>query len=111
MLFRSQAYCSALPVEYCSHPEGLWESFARLILEASYEATICAAILNSRRTGNNRVFLTFLGGGAFGNPDSWITAAIERSLRLYRGFDLNVGLVSYAHSRPKAQKIVDAFSG
>ena len=60
----SQAYCSALPVAYSKHSSDLWADFARLVLEASYEATICTAILNWRSTGNNRMFLTLLGGGA-----------------------------------------------
>jgi hypothetical protein len=31
----SQAYCSALPVAYSSHPHSLWAEFAQLVLEAS----------------------------------------------------------------------------
>ncbi len=43
-------------------------AFARLILwEVAYEATICTAILNAMSHGRNRLFLTLLGGGAFGN--------------------------------------------
>ena len=75
----TQAYCSALPVAYSQHPSDLWESFARLVLEASYEATVCAAILNVQETENKRVFLTLLGGGAFGNRTGWIMASIERA--------------------------------
>ena len=41
----SQTYCSALPVAYCDHPATLWAGFAGLVLEASYEATLCAARL------------------------------------------------------------------
>ena len=59
----SQAYCSALPVAYSECPPEDWEEFARLILEATYEATLCAALVNARKTGNNRVFLTLVGGG------------------------------------------------
>ena len=33
----SQAYCSALPVAYSHIESSSWESFARLILEATYE--------------------------------------------------------------------------
>ena len=74
----SQAYCSALPVAYSCHSSTLWAEFARLVLEASYEATICTAILNSVRNGNNRLFLTLLGGGAFGNETDWIVGGIQR---------------------------------
>ncbi len=104
----SQVYCSALPVAYCSHPANLWECFARLILEASYEATICATILNSRMTGSNKVFLTFVGGGAFGNPDIWITGAIQRALEIYKNYDVDVALVSYGRSSEQARLIVNS---
>jgi hypothetical protein len=90
----SQAFCSALPVAYCSPAPKYWEKFARLILEATYEATMWAAVLNATR-GSNIVLLTSVGGGAFGNDDSWIEDALRRSLELASGFDLDVRLVSY----------------
>ena len=52
----SQVYGSALPVAYSSHSPDLWEGFARLVLEASYEATIGGAILNRRSTGKTVCF-------------------------------------------------------
>ena len=91
----SQIYCSALPVAYSPLPLHLWERFAKLILEAAYEATICTAIINAQTNGNNRLFLTLLGGGAFGNATDWITDSIQRSLRFYQDFDLDVRIVSY----------------
>ena len=106
----SQAYCSALPVAYSKHPSGLWENFARLILEAAYEATICAAILNSRSTGNNLVFLTMLGGGAFGNEPIWITEAIARSLTLYEDSNIEIRIVSYGWSNEDVRKLAEQFS-
>ena len=96
----SQAYCSALPVAYSRHPASLWANFALLVLEASYEATFCAAIVNFQRTGNNRLFLTLLGGGAFGNETDWIVRAIKRSVELYREHGLDVAIVSYGSSKP-----------
>lgn len=102
----SQAYCSALPVGYCPHPSSLWADFARLVLEAAYEATMCAAILNSKRNGNNRLYLTLLGGGAFGNETEWIIAGIRRAFNLYRDADLDVAIVSYGSSNPYVQAIV-----
>ena len=68
---------------------------AKLVLEAAYEATICIAILNVDRNRNNRLFLTRLGGGAFGNNPDWITNAISRSLELYSDSGLDVAIVSY----------------
>jgi len=102
----SQAYCSALPVAYSQHPSHLWAAFARLILEAAYEATICTAILNSMRHGSNRLFLTLLGGGAFGNDTAWITRAIQRALRLYKDVELDVAIVSYGSPNPYVQQLV-----
>jgi hypothetical protein len=91
----SQAYCSAMPVAYTPHTKELWAPLAKLVLEAAYEATICAAILNGYRNRNNRLFLTRLGGGAFGNSPDWITDAISRSLELYSDSGLDVAIVSY----------------
>lgn len=82
----SQAFCSALPIAYNDHPVEAWEPFARLVLEAAYEATLRAAATQ----GNGCVFLTSLGGGAFGNPKPWIYDAIDRALNLcaYDGLDV-----------------------
>jgi hypothetical protein len=102
----SQAYCSALPVAYSNHSSYFWADFAKLILEASYESTFCAAILNSRKTGNNSVFLTLLGGGAFGNETDWIVRAIKRAIEMYIDFGLDVAIVSYGSSKSEIQKLV-----
>jgi hypothetical protein len=103
----SQAYCSALPVAYSDHVSNLWVEFARLVLEASYEATICTAILNSMRYGNNRLFLTLVGGGAFGNETTWILEAIQRALNLYKHADLDVAIVSYGSSNQYIRRLVN----
>ncbi len=105
----SQAYCSALPVAYSPHASNLWQEFARLILEASYEATLCTAILNSTRNGNNKLFLTLLGGGAFGNETDWIIGGIQRALNLYRHIDLDVAIVSYGASKQYVQQLVTQY--
>ena len=94
----TQAYCSALPVAYSPIGETMWFEFANMVLEASYEAFFCAAVLNAKATGNNKVFLTLLGGGAFGNPVDWIFSAITRSLEKFQGFDLDISIVSYGRS-------------
>lgn len=101
----SQAYCSALPVAYSFHPASLWKDFASLVLEASYEATFCAAIVNFERTGDNRLFLTLLGGGAFGNETDWIVRGIKRSVELYGDHGLDVAIVSYGSSKRYIQKL------
>lgn len=76
------------------------------MLEAAYEATFCAAALNSIRTLNRRVFLTLLGGGAFGNESDWILAAIERSLNLFSQISLEVAIVSYRTSNPEIRRLL-----
>lgn len=91
----SQAFCSALPVAYNALPSKRWARFARLVLEAAYEATLLAAAINRQRTGVATVFLTRLGGGAFGNEAGWITAAIRRGLGQVNDAGLDVRLVSY----------------
>jgi hypothetical protein len=91
----SQAYCSALPVNYSSVPRSRWQGFATLVLEATYEATMLAAVLNARQGGCRTVYLTRVGGGAFGNDLLWINQAIERSVRMVRHFDLDIRLVSH----------------
>lgn len=106
----SQAYCSALPVAYSSLPANLWRNFAQLVLEASYEATLCAAILNRENTGNNNVYLTLIGGGAFGNEADWIIASMKRVLKIYAGHNLNVTIVSYGRSNPHVQQLISYFS-
>jgi hypothetical protein len=104
----SQAYCSALPVSYSSHPTGLWEPFARFILEGAYEATLRAAHLNAERTGNNTVFLTLLGGGAFGNETDWILDSLERALHACAPLDLDVAVVSYGGANSNLHPLLDS---
>jgi hypothetical protein len=104
----TQAFCSALPVAYTRVPQALWPIFASLVLEAAYEATMAAAVLNAKRGASNVVLLTQLGGGAFGNHDDWIYAATRRSLEMMRESDLDVKLVSYGTpSRAIAQLAED----
>lgn len=106
----SQAHCSALPVAYSSHSSDLWQHFARLVLEASYEAVICAAVLNQESTGNNSVYLTLLGGGAFGNETDWIIGSIRRALMIYARHNIDVAIVSHGSSKPHVQQLVSQFS-
>jgi len=70
----SQAFCSALPVACTAVPSRHWKAFASPVLEAAYEATMWAAVLNSARGASNVVLLTSLGGGAFGNDEDWTLA-------------------------------------
>jgi hypothetical protein len=93
----SQAFCSALPVAYyrSSVPTPHWEAFGSLVLQAAYEATILAAVLNAQRGASNVVLLTELGGSSFGNEGRWIHGAMRRALEMMSGFELDVRLVSF----------------
>ncbi len=104
-----QVYCSAMPVAYSSVDADLWAPLAQIVMDAAYEATLLAAIRNAAQTGNNRVFLTMLGGGAFGNRQDWIEAAVLRALRLHATSGLDVHLVSYGQSSALARHIIAAF--
>jgi hypothetical protein len=86
----SQAFCAALPVPYGRPPASAWVPFARLVLEAAYEATLLAGVLNHRRGASSQVLLTRLGGGAFGNEAIWIQRAHDRALQLTAGMGLDV---------------------
>ncbi len=93
----NQVYCAALSCGYSGVDNKFWEPLARIILEATYEATLLAAIqmalasacsdsgdLNRKEDEDkevpHRVYLTFLGGGVFRNESAWIAQAIGRAL-------------------------------
>jgi hypothetical protein len=105
----SQAFCSALPVAYSRIPPNHWQPFGTLILEAAYEATMWATVLNAERGASNVVFLTLLGGGAFGNDAGWIHAAMRRALKIMRPFELDVRLVCYSSPSKELLAIAEEF--
>lgn len=105
----SQIYCSAMPVTYTRHAPDLWAPLARLILEAAYEATLCAAVINRARTGCQQLFLTLLGGGAFGNNPDWIFHAIRRALDMFSDSGLDVAVVSYGASNNGVRRLVKGY--
>lgn len=107
--FVSQAFCSALPVAYGDVPSSYWAPFAKLVLEAAYEATMWAAALNAQRGMSNVVLLTSLGGGAFGNNKDWIDAAMRHGLKKVSKLDLDVRLVSYDVPTPEFLQIEKDF--
>lgn len=106
----SQAFCSALPIGYSRLPSRSWERFARLVLEATYEATLLAAAEQVADGGSNVVLLTRVGGGVFGNEASWIDHAIERALGIVQDAGLDVRFVGYRDVDPGAQDIIDRWN-
>ncbi len=105
----SQAFCSALPVSYTDVPSVHWKSFASLVLESAYEATIWAAVCNAQRGVSNIVLLTRLGGGAFGNDHEWIHSAMRRALHLAKRFELDVRIVSYGAPPSELIRMAEEF--
>ena len=73
-----QVYCSACSCSYSGMSNQLWQQFARLVLQANYEATLLAAA--SHVQGSGHVFLTFIGGGVFRNDMNWIVEAIAKAV-------------------------------
>lgn len=106
----TQVFCSALPVAYSGLPANLWKRFASLVLEATYEATLLAASLRQASTGCGIVFLTRVGGGAFGNDGAWIDQAMVRALRRVQDRPLDVRLVSFGAVSPGSEAIARTFS-
>lgn len=103
----SQAYCAALPLAYSSVEANSGELFARIILEATYEATLYAALINLDKTNSNKVYLTFVGGGAFGNKPDWILESIFKAIHKFKNTPLDVGIVSYRNSNPKLRELIN----
>jgi hypothetical protein len=108
-LLVSQAFCSALPVSYTRVAPSCWRAFASLVLEAAYEATMWAAVDNAQRGGSNVVLLTSLGGGAFGNDESWICAAMARALEMTSNVAVDVRIVSYGATGAALLQVAKAF--
>ena len=102
----SQVFCSALPVAYSVLSAETWERFARLVLEATYEATFCAAMINREKTGSNKLYLTLVGGGAFGNKKEWIFDAVTQAAKRYPNAGLEVAFVSVGRSNSELSNVL-----
>jgi hypothetical protein len=98
----TQTYNSAISVAYSRCSESEWAPLAKLVLDASYEATLLVGILNAARVSSlygtlPPVLLTKVGGGVFGNLSEWIQSAIiggcQRVAKF--GVPLDVRVVHY----------------
>lgn len=103
----TQVYCSALPVSYATTDARKWEKFAKLILDATYEATMLAAIENREKTDNNKVYLTLVGGSAFGNKPEWIIDAVVNNLRKFENNGLEFYFISHRQPNRSVGKIIE----
>eukprot|EP00930_Biecheleria_cincta_P086750 TRINITY_DN75_c0_g1_i1.p1 TRINITY_DN75_c0_g1~~TRINITY_DN75_c0_g1_i1.p1 ORF type:complete len:372 (+),score=63.18 TRINITY_DN75_c0_g1_i1:130-1245(+) len=111
----TQAYCSAISVSYSGQgrcPQK-WMPFAQLILEATYEATLYAAVENylrhPQKPGAHKVFLTAVGGGVFGNEMSWVYEAMKKSFHKFHNVGLEINLVSFGGSTPEFAQLQREF--
>lgn len=98
-----------MPVAYSSRTSKEWEEFARFVLDGAYEATVLSAVQNLEETGCNILCLTLLGGGAFGNETTWISAAIIRALSIVQDAGLDIRIVSYGRSSAEVRRLVEVF--
>lgn len=103
----TQVYCSALPVAYHNIDTSKWEIFAQFILNAAYEATFAAAVLNK---SSNKLYLTLVGGGAFGNNKVWILNAISRAIEIYKNHDLDISIVSFQSADADIDSMIKSLS-
>ena len=104
----TQVYCSALPVAYSNIEVIYWEYFSRLILEATYEATLYVAIENLKTYGSNLVYLTLVGGGAFGNEEHWILDSLIKTIIKFKNVPLDIRVVSYGRSNQNLIRCINA---
>jgi hypothetical protein len=66
-------------------------------------------VLNALRGASDVVLLTRLGGGAFGDVDKRIYAAMLRALEMVCEFDLDLKLVTYATPSPAIVQMAKHF--
>jgi hypothetical protein len=94
---RGLVYASACPVNYSTKRLGIdwehpypaiepitWKSLACMVLEASYEAVLLAAVHRMqtiKKPGCSKVVICHLGGKAFGNDQEWVFNAINRAIK------------------------------
>lgn len=105
----SQVFCSALPIAYNYISPHYWEPFARVILEATYESTLCAGLMNMKSNRSNIVYLTLIGGGAFGNPEQWIVESMQKAIDKFKHVPLDIRIVSYPNNQPILNNFIDKY--
>ena len=94
----TQTYNSAMSIGYSELPDFLWQPVAQIVLDATYEATLLAGVIQFHRAKPPPiVFLTKVGGGVFQNKDIWIRQAIERAMKKVDkyGVSLDIRIVHF----------------
>jgi len=90
----TQTYNSALSIAYSQlWDKSLWQPLSQIVLDATYEATLLAAVVQSYETKRTPiVYLTKVGGGAFGNESIWIRQAIGRAIQAVEGYNISLDI-------------------
>jgi len=103
----TQVFASALPIgsevqggHYNSNVplenKEEWRLFASTILKASYMSTLDVAYIRSIEMGTRvKCYLTFLGGGVFGNKPEWIYGAINDAVERHKESQIDVYIVHW----------------
>jgi hypothetical protein len=94
----TQTYNSAISIGYSKLLDILWEPVAQIVLDATYEATLLAGVLQSRPGATPPIiFLTMVGGGVFQNKGTWIRQAMVRAIRKVQkyGVSLDIRIVHF----------------
>jgi hypothetical protein len=103
----TQVYCSALPISYYDYNNDDLHLFGKYVLESAYKSTLSVAHINYRKHGVPEVFLTLLGGEAFGNKfDCIMQAMCDAISTMVKGNNLHIKIVCF---RPDIQQRVDAY--
>ena len=71
---------------------------------------LCTACEQVSSGGSNKVLLTRLGGGAFGNDPRWIHGAMQRALRTVEHAGLDVRLVGRGTVDPSMRRLADSWA-
>eukprot|EP00919_Chromeraceae_sp_WS-2016_P044061 GHVR01105054.1.p1 GENE.GHVR01105054.1~~GHVR01105054.1.p1 ORF type:complete len:165 (+),score=28.63 GHVR01105054.1:263-757(+) len=93
-----QVFCSAMPVAYAKSTNSSdWRTCAQFALTSAYLSTLAIAAIHAAKRGRRvSVFLTCLGGGAFGNRREWIKDSMVEALNVFKYCPLDVVLVHYS---------------
>ena len=90
-------YASAVSVMHSRLEPSSWESFARFVLNAAYEATFRVVLAE----GKTKIVLTAVGCGDFGNKYEWAADAISTALETFENSGLEVWFNEYSGNTTK----------
>jgi hypothetical protein len=98
-VFTAALNLGGLNSKYSKIPE--IQKLAKFLLKGAYMATIFSAIENANNQpasfkGRNKLYLTLIGGGVFGNEHSWIAEALYSCIDLIKQSGLQIYLIIYA---------------